>query len=67
MSPVTELLQESISQSVQGEEPIPEIDNLFTTAYFLHALGFGAIIEVFLDKMSLSESGEEWSAEEGEP
>ena len=67
MSPVTELLQERISQSVQGEVPIPENDNLSTTAYFLYALGFGAIIEVFLDKMSLSESGEEWSAEEGEP
>ena len=40
LSPVTQLLQEVISHSMQGEEHIPEIDNLFTATYFLYTSEF---------------------------
>ena len=35
LSPVTELLQEVISQNLQGEDCTPKIGNLLTAVYFL--------------------------------
>ena len=66
LSPLTQLLQEAISHSMQGEEHIPEIDNLFTATYFLYALEFWVFTDI-LAKLFVSESEEEWSADEGEP
>ena len=69
LSPVTELLQEVISQNLQGEDCIPKIDNLLTADYFLHALEFSACSETFLgrfNKVIPSESEEELSVEESE-
>ena len=48
LHPVTELLQQGISQRMKGEKRIPKIDNLFTAAFFLHALKFGEAAETFI-------------------
>ena len=40
LSPVTELLQESASQTMHLKQHIPEMDNFYTAVYFLHALEF---------------------------
>ena len=69
LSPVTELVQEVISQNLPGEDCIQKIGNLLTAAYFLHALEFTACSETFLerfDELIPSESEEELSAEESE-
>ena len=73
LDPVTELLQEGISRSMQGEDRIPKIGNLFTAVYFLHALEFEEAVDMWiirwLDnehdyKLILSESEEDKSDEE---
>ena len=69
LNPVTGILQECISQSMQGEKCIPQIGNLFTAAYFLHTLEFAVALDTFLgsyDELIPSESEEESSAEESE-
>ena len=69
LGPVTELLQKGISQSMQGEDRIPKIGNLFTAVYFLHALEFAVASDTFLgsyDKLIPSESEEDSSTEESE-
>ena len=48
LHPVTELLQQGISQRMKGEKRIPKIDNLFTAAFFLYALKFGEAAETFI-------------------
>ena len=48
LSPVTELLQECINQSMQGEKHTPKINNRFAASYFLHALGFSWTVDIFL-------------------
>lgn len=68
LSPVTELLQEGISVRMQGEK-IPEIDNLVTAVYFLHALQFSEADGTFLGEhgqLIQSESSEESSSEDSE-
>ena len=75
LDPVTELLQEAISQNLQGGDSIPNISNQLTAAYFLHALEFRECSEIFLGEFNIlgefnkpipSESEEESSAEESE-
>ena len=75
LNPVTELLQEAISQNLQGEDSIPKISNQLTAAYFLRALEFRECSEIFLGEFNIlgefnkpipSESEEESSAEESE-
>ena len=59
LSPVTELLQEVIYQRMHGEKHIPEIDNLFTAVYFLHALKFADISDT-IHKLIPPESEDKW-------
>jgi len=69
LNPVTGILLECISQSMQGEKHVPQIGNLFTAAYFLHALEFAVPLDTFLgsyDELIPSESEEESTAEESE-
>ena len=69
LSPVTELLQECISDRMQGEK-IPELNNLFTAVYFIHALNLSEAEEAFLGEYKQlipSESDEELSSEDSEP
>ena len=72
---ITELLKDVMCQSIQGEDRIPKISNLFTAVYFLHALEFEDAVDIWiiqwLDnkrdyKLILSESEEDKSAEESE-
>ena len=66
-NPVTELLQQGISQRMKGEKRIPKIDNLFQAAFLLYALKFGEATEIFVgeeDEMFPSDSQDESSAEE---
>ena len=65
LSPVTELLKEGIIQRMGGEN-IPKIGNLFTAAYFLHALEFDGCFLGEYKKLIPPESEEEWSEEEPE-
>ena len=61
LNPVTELLQQGISQRMKGEKRIPKIDNL------LYALKFGEATEIFVgeeDELFPSDSQDESSAEE---
>ncbi|KAJ7365652.1 hypothetical protein OS493_002364 [Desmophyllum pertusum] len=47
LSPVTELLQECINQSMQGEKRIPRIDNVFTAVYSYMSWGFPLLEKLF--------------------
>ena len=67
LNPVTELLQQGISQRKKGERRIPKINNLFTAAFFLYALKFGEVtkrLEGEENKLFPSDSEDESSAEE---
>ena len=52
LNPVTELLQQGISQRMKGEKRIPKINNLFTAALFLYTLKFGEATETFVGEES---------------
>ena len=69
LDPVTELLQQGISQRMKGDKRIPKIDNLFTAAFFLYALTFGEATKWFVgdseeNELFPSDSQDESSAEE---
>ena len=69
LSPVTELLQEGISDRMQGEK-IPKLNNLFTAVYFVHVLNFSEGEGPFLGEYKQlipSESDEESSSDDSEP
>ena len=70
LSPVTELLQQGISARMQGGK-IPKIDNMFTAAYFLHALQFCEAEETFLRRggelLQMESDEEPSSSEDSEP
>jgi len=69
LSPVTELLQEGVSDRMEGEK-IPKLSNLFTAFYFLHTLNFSGADETFLgeyNQLIESDSDEESSSEDSEP
>ena len=66
LHPVTELLQQGISQRMKGEMRILKINNLFTTAFFLYALKFGEATETFVgeeDELFPSDWEDESTAE----
>lgn len=48
LSPVTELLQECVNQSMLAEKSTPKITNLFTAVYVLHVLKFSTAEYRFL-------------------
>jgi len=49
LSPVTELLQDSVNQTWQGEKPIPQIRNFYTAVYFLQALELSVASDIAFD------------------
>lgn len=55
LSPVTRLLQECINHSLQGEEDVPEIYNIFTALYFLAALDCTEVIGQFREVLDVEE------------
>ena len=66
LNPVTELLQQGVSQRMKGEKRIPKINNLFPAALFWYALKFGEATETFEseeNELFPSDSQDESSAE----
>ncbi|XP_031555330.1 uncharacterized protein LOC116292206 [Actinia tenebrosa] len=57
LSPVTKLLQECINHSMEGEEEIPKIKDMFTALYFIIVLDFGILRKdnFFGDSIDLSD------------
>ena len=49
LSPVTELLQDSVNQTWPGEKPIPQISNFYTAVYFLQALQLSVASDIAFD------------------
>jgi len=49
LSPVTELLQDSVNQTWQREKPIPQISNFYTAVYFLQALELSVASDIAFD------------------
>lgn len=55
LSPVTRLLQKCINHSLQGEDDVPQIHNMFTALYFLAALDGTEVIGQFRDVLHVDE------------
>ncbi|PFX21592.1 uncharacterized protein LOC111335380 [Stylophora pistillata] len=64
LSPLTELFQQGVTKSMEGEKHIPKLDDRFTACYLLHVLKFGREDESFFGKKDFKNLISTWSSEE---